>query len=46
VALEEEVEQVLRPSYQQQEESAEFVPQVMLTQRQAKRQLKEIAKEK
>ena len=46
VALEEEVEQVLRPSYQQQEESAEFVPQVLLTQRQAKRQLKEIAKEK
>lgn len=46
VALEEEVEQELRPSYQQQEETAEFVPQVLLTLRQAKRQLKEIAKEK
>ncbi|HZL90302.1 MAG TPA: hypothetical protein VFB96_18195 [Pirellulaceae bacterium] len=46
VALEEEVEQVLLPSYQQPEETAEFVPQVLLSLRQVKRQLKEIAKEK
>jgi hypothetical protein len=46
VALEEEVEQVLLPSYQQQEETAAMVPQVLLTHRQAKKQLKDIAKEK
>ncbi len=42
MSLEEEVEQVLRPSYQQQEDTSDFVPQVLLTLKQAKRQLKEI----
>ena len=46
MALEEEVEQVLRPTYQQHDETAEFVPQVLLTLRQAKRQLKEIGAKK
>ncbi|HUE74914.1 MAG TPA: hypothetical protein VMP01_28870 [Pirellulaceae bacterium] len=42
VALEEEVELEVRPSYQQREETVDFVPHVLLTLRQAKKQLKEI----
>ncbi|MEX2026291.1 MAG: hypothetical protein WEH44_03305, partial [Pirellulaceae bacterium] len=46
VALEEEVELELRPSYQQREDTVDFVPHVLLTLRQAKKQLKEIGMKK
>ena len=46
MALEEEVEQVLRPSYQQHDELADFVPHVLLTLRTARRQLREIGAKK
>jgi hypothetical protein len=43
VALEEEVDQVLRPAYQRQQESiGDVVPQVLLTLKQARKQLKEL----